>query len=152
MDQPLPDAPALPVEADVPITWTTLGFDPSTDADGNLNGTIPSGVIIFAARTPEANGALGSVCEQISTSFAFEVAGRGHFAYAVDDDISLPDTIFVPEGIAPLATGAVLALPDFAPRCAPPSPLGVWTPRSVRCSWSRVNPQPPSSPRSPARR
>lgn len=121
MDQPLPDAPALPVEADVPITWTTLGFDPSTDADGNLNGTIPSGVIIFAARTPEANGALGSVCEQISTSFAFEVAGRGHFAYAVDDDISLPERIFVPEGVTPMRTSAVLALPEFPPRCAPPS-------------------------------
>lgn len=123
MDHPLPDAPALPAQADVSISWATLGFAPITTADGHLQGTVPAGVIIFAANAPNANSALGSLGQSITTAmpFSFEVAGCKHFAYVLGEGIVLPDTLYLPEGIAALATGAVLALSDSPPRYPLPS-------------------------------
>lgn len=122
MDNPSPDDPALPVEADISITWSALGFDPSHAADGSVQGTIPSRSIILAAKTPDANSALGSVCQSLMTSmpFSFELAGRRHFAYALDEGTILPDTIYLPEGVAALAAGAPLSLPGEPPQHALP--------------------------------
>ncbi len=123
MDHPLPDAPALPAEAEVPISWASLGFAPTTTADGHLRGTVPAGVIIFAATAPDVNSALGSVGQSIMTAmpFSFEVGGCRHFAYVLDENATLPDTIYLPEGVAALATGAALSLSKYPPQHALPS-------------------------------
>lgn len=123
MEQPLPDATALPVEADVSTSWTDLGFDPSINADGDLQGIVPSGVIVLAAKTPDANSALGSVAQSIITSmpFSFECAGCWHFVCALDRNATLPDTVFLPEGVAALAAGATLLLPEGPPQRTLPS-------------------------------
>lgn len=123
MDHPLPDAPALPVEADVQISWSSLGFDPVTTTNGSWQGTVPSNVIILAAKTRDDNGALGPVGQLIVTSapFGFEVAGRRHLAYAIVEGAALPDPIYLPEGIAALANGAILPLPESPPQHTLPS-------------------------------
>lgn len=122
MDYPLPDVPACPNETaqtDVPISWATLGFEPQT-TDGTTQGSVPAGVLVIAASTPNANTALGSVCQRIATSqpFTFEVAGCGHYAYALADAVTIPDGITLPDNIVLMTAGASLALPEELPATA----------------------------------
>jgi hypothetical protein len=121
MDHPLPDAPGLPAETalpDVPKTWATSGFNPKSTSDGTLQGTIPAGVLIIAATTPDANKALGAVCQPITSArpFVFEVGGCGHYAYALADGVDLPEGITLPDGIEALAAGAAVLLSDTMPQ------------------------------------
>lgn len=124
-DTPSPDATTLPEEpasASVPVTWSDLGFAPHTADDGTLKGTIPGGVFILAATTPDANRALSHTCKPITTAhpFRFEVAGCSNFAYAMAEGITLPERFYVPEGVNGFAAGATVPLSDSAPyHCLP---------------------------------
>lgn len=120
-DTPSPDAIALPEKpaaVSVPATWSDLGFAPDMIDDGTLKGTIPEGVFIIAAATPEANKALSLACRPITTShpFRFEVAGCGHYAYAVAEGVTLPEPIYLPEGVSGKAAGCKVTLPESPPQ------------------------------------
>lgn len=120
MDPPLSKPTALPEVVEKPedlATWTSLGFAPVTTAEGTLLGTIPPGVLIIAATTPDAKNALGAVCQPITTStpFRFEIAGCWHYAYALSDGLTPSDVSF-PEGVTSLAAGASVALPQLVPQ------------------------------------
>lgn len=121
MDYPSPDAPALPEEAAVQVTWTTLGFDPRVASNQILQGTIPEGYCVLAAKTPEANDTLGKVCMQITNSrpFLFEYKGREHYLYTLAEGVTLPDAGSLPETLDLLAAGATVPLPDETPQELP---------------------------------
>lgn len=120
MDHPLPDAPALPNETaqtSVLTTWETLGFKPQITAGGAVKGTIPAGVVVIAAASPDANQALGAVCQRITTSrpFTFDVGGCCHFTYALADGVTMPDSVALPENVVMLTAGIALTLPEEMP-------------------------------------
>lgn len=118
MDYPSPDAPALPEEAAVQNSWEALGFDPRTAADNIVQGTIPEGFCVLAAKTPEANDTLGKVCMQITNSrpFQFEHKGRWHYFYVVAEGVALPEQGYLPETLHLMTAGATLPLPPEAPQ------------------------------------
>jgi len=118
MDYPSPDAPALPEEAAVQNSWEALGFDPRIAADGIVQGTIPEGFCVLAAKTPEANETLGRVCMQITTShpFAFEHKGRWHYLYVLAEGVTLPEKGCLPEAVTLMESGVTLHLPSEAPQ------------------------------------
>lgn len=123
MDHPSPDVPARPNETaqtDVLITWATLGFEPQTTTSGAAEGTIPAGVLIIAATNPEANPALGAVCQRITTSrpFTFDVGDCGHFVYALAEGATTPENVTLPENVVLLTAGDTLTLPDEMPASA----------------------------------
>lgn len=125
-DTPSPDATALPGEpatASALNTWSDFGFAPHTIIDGTVQGAIPAGIIVIAAKEPDANKALGAVCQQIADSppFIFKVDGRAHFAYAMAEGLVLPEGISLPDGVAILAAGATLSLPEAVPQHEPPT-------------------------------
>ena len=118
MDHPSPDAPALPVEAAVQVTWETLGFQPETNADGTIQGTVPAGFCVIAAKTPEANSTLQMVCKDITNCGPVygEYKGKGHYLYALENGIVLPSPGNLSEALAFMTAGAKTPLPAGAPQ------------------------------------
>lgn len=103
------------------VTWTALGFSPGDATDGFVQGTIPEGFCLLAAKAPELNQPFGRVCMEITNDrpYSFERKGLRHYLYALEEGFTVPEAASLPETVDLMVAGSSVFLPEGAPQELP---------------------------------